>query len=40
MITFSPANGSNDHSIELLEQAKNYARIKVGSPLEITIERH
>ncbi|MBV9176364.1 MAG: pentapeptide repeat-containing protein [Nitrososphaeraceae archaeon] len=40
MITFSPANGSNDDSIQLLEQANNYARIKVGTPLEITIERH
>ena len=44
MITFSTANGPHNladgHSIQLLEEAKNYARIKVGLSLEITIERH
>jgi len=45
MITFSSADGlphdlSGDHVIQILEEAKNYARIKVGSPIEIAIERH
>jgi hypothetical protein len=45
MITISSADGlphdlSGDHVIQILEEAKNYARIKFGSPIEIAIERH
>ena len=45
MITFSSADGTllmiyqAIHVIQILEEAKNYARIKVGSPIEIAIER-